>query len=161
MAPWAIACIAAAVPFSTTAAFPRSPEAAEIGAIAAAGARHPQDGPHVDLRLRSDAESFVASISMNLVFLDWLLTFEREDSDRIDPGELPGLEPKLLAYFAAQMPVTIDGVRVDPRVSNLRVNDPDEVLLPLFPISGWRGLRKVSFELSYPLKSPPDEIGVV
>ena len=98
---------------------------------------------------------------MNLVFLDWLLTFEREDSDRIDPGELPKLEPKLLAYFAAQMPVTIDGVRVDPRVSNLRVNDPDEVLLPLFPISGWRGLRKVSFDLSYPLKSPPDEIGVV
>ena len=123
--------------------------------------RHPQDGPHCDLKFRLEGEEFSADISMNLVFLDWLLTFEREDSERIDPGELPKLEPKLLAYFASQMPVTIDRVRVDPRIANLRVNDPDEVLLPLFPISGWRGLRKVSFELTYPLKSPPNEIGVV
>ena len=133
----------------------------ENAAIAALSARHPQDGPHCDLKFRLEGTAFSADISMNLVFLDWLLTFEREDSDRIDPGELPGLEPKLLAYFAAQMPVTVDRVRVDPRIANLRVNDPDEVLLPLFPISGWRGLRKVSFELSYPMKSPPNEIGVV
>ena len=98
---------------------------------------------------------------MNLVFLDWMIAFEREDPERVDERELAGLEPKLLAYFAAQMPVTIDGVRVDPRMAGLRVNDPDEVLLPLFPISGWRGLRKVSFELSYPVKAPPGEISVV
>ena len=98
---------------------------------------------------------------MNLVFLDWMIASEREDPERIDARELTGLEPKLLAYFAAQMPVTIDRVRVDPRIARLRVNDPDEVLLPLFPISGWRGLRKISFELSYPLKSPPNEVSVV
>lgn len=123
--------------------------------------RHPQDGPHCDLKFRLDGQAFVADISMNLVFLDWMLEFQRESEDRIDPSELPALEPKLLAYFSAQMPVTIDGVRVDPKVAALRVNDPDEVLLPLFPISGWRGLRKISFELAYPVKAPPNEVSVV
>jgi hypothetical protein len=161
VAPWAIACIAAAVPFSTTVASPRSPEAAEIGAIAAAAARHPQDGPHVDLRLRSDAESFVASISMNLVFLDWMLDTGREDPERIDASELPRIGAMLSDYFAQQMPVSIDGVRVPPRIEGLEVNDPDPVLLPLFPLSGWQGLRKIAFELVYPLKSPPQTVSVV
>ena len=129
--------------------------------IAALSERHPQDGPHCDLKFRLDAQAFLAEISMNLVFLDWMIASEREAPERVDARELTGLEPKLLAYFAAQMPVTIDRVRVEPRIAKLRVNDPDEVLLPLFPISGWRGLRKISFELSYPLKSPPGEVSVV
>jgi hypothetical protein len=52
-------------------------------------------------------------------------------------------------------------VRVAPILKDLRLNDPDEVLLPLFPISGWRGLRKVEFALEYPVKSAPDAISVV
>jgi hypothetical protein len=98
---------------------------------------------------------------MNLVFLDWMLDAPREDEERIDPSELGALAPRLEAYFAAQMPVEVDGVRVAPILRDLRLNDPDEVLLPLFPISGWRGLRKVEFSLGYPLKSPPDTVSVV
>jgi hypothetical protein len=123
--------------------------------------RHPQDGPHCDLKFRVTPEAFVAEISMNLVFLDWMLEFPREDGERIDPSELPQLAPLLSSYFTAQMPVSVDRVRVAPTVRAMSVNDPDEVLLPLFPISGWRGLRKVSFELAFPLKSAPGEISVV
>ena len=133
----------------------------ENAANHADSSRHPQDGPHCDLKFKVDETAFVAEISMNLVFLDWLLEFKREDSERIDPSELPALKPTLLAYFAAQMPVSIDAVRVEPSLRALSVNDPDEVLLPLFPTSGWRGLRKVSFELAYPLKTPPNEIALV
>ena len=98
---------------------------------------------------------------MNLVFLDWMLEVSREDQERVDQTELAVLAPRLEAYFAAQMPVEIDGVRVAPILRELRVNDPDEVLLPLFPISGWRGLRKVEFSLDYPVKSAPDTVAVV
>jgi hypothetical protein len=123
--------------------------------------RHPQDGPHCDLKFRLHEREFVAAISMNFVFLDWMLEFPREDPERIDASELPQLAPRLSSYFAAQLPVTIDGVRVDAVVRDLEVNDPDEVLLPLFPISGWKGLRKVGFELSFPIKSAPDQISVM
>ena len=133
----------------------------ESGAISNAAALHPQDGPHVDLRFRLEQRAFVASLSMNLVFLDWVLEVPREDAERVDPSELGVLGPRLEAYFAAQMPVEIDGVRVAPILRDLRLNDPDEVLLPLFPISGWRGLRKVEFFLDYPVKSAPDTISVV
>ena len=142
--------------FTTTAAA-AMPERVAFAAIAA---RHPQDGPHVDLRFRVDRAEFVIEASMNLVFLDWMLDAPREDPERIDESELPGLAERLERYFAQQMPVRIDGVVVPPAIRAVQVNAPDESLLPLFPISGWKGLRKIFFNLAYPLKSAPDEISL-
>lgn len=147
--------------FSTTPTRDRTRELHGILTKREESALHPQDGPHCDLKFRLSETEFVAAISMNIVFLDWMLEFPRENPERIDASELAALAPRLSAYFGAQMPVAMDGVRVDPVVRALEVNDPDEVLLPLFPISGWRGLRKVGFELAYPVKSPPRDIGVV
>lgn len=155
------AAVAAAVPCSTTHGATDPVVAADLAANRTDLARHPQDGPHCDLKFRLEGTVFTVDIAMNLVFLDWMIAFERESEDQVHASELPALEPKLRAYFSAQMPVTIDGVRVDPRIGSLAVNDPDEVLLPLFPISGWRGLRKVSFTLTYPIQAAPDEIGIV
>jgi len=64
------AAVAAVALCSTTtnaaaAAFKR-----ENPAIAALSERHPQDGPHCDLKFRLDGQAFSAEISMNLVFLD-------------------------------------------------------------------------------------------
>ena len=106
-----------------------------------ARARHPQDGPHVDLRFRLENTEFLAEISMNLVFLDWMIQSSREDEERIDASELALLQPRLLQTLSQQMPVSIDGVRVEPVLRTLTSNDPDQALLPLFPLSGWRGLR--------------------
>ena len=36
---------------------------------------HPQDGPHVDIRIFIDAEAVVLQLEMNLVFLDYLVIF--------------------------------------------------------------------------------------
>ncbi len=126
-----------------------------------AEARHPQDGPHVDLRFRLENTEFLAEISMNLVFLDWMIQSSREDDERIDASELVLLQPRLLQTLSQQMPVSIDGVRVDPVLRALTVNDPDQALLPLFPLSGWRGLRKISFTVAYSVKAPPQQISVV
>lgn len=155
------AVAALGVTLCTTQPVRGSNDSVETAAFFTTNARHPQDGPHVDLRFRLDKAAFVASISMNLVFLDWMLEVPREDPERLDATELRLLGPKLEAYFAAQMPVEIEGVRVAPILRDLRLNDPDEVLLPLFPISGWRGLRKIEFSLDYPVKSEPDAISVV
>ncbi len=161
VAPACCAAVACAVGFSTTAEVHGAAVPCGIRTNDNLDARHPQDGPHCDLKFAVGSDEFVATVSVNLVFLDWMLEFPRENTERVDPIELPSLAPRLEAYFAAQMPVEIDGVRVAPVVRALSVNDPDEVLLPMFPISGWRGLRKVGFELAFPLKAPPDSVSVV
>ena len=111
---------------------------------------HPQDGPHVDLRFRVERDRLVVEVGMNLVFLDWMVGTGRESPERIDPSELAAVGRVLDDYFAAQMPVAIDGTRVEPKIEALQLNNPDESLLPLFPLSGWAGLRKVFFHLVFP-----------
>ena len=133
---------------------------AERASFALIAERHPQDGPHVDLRFRVDRAEFVIEASMNLVFLDWMIDTSREDPERIDDSELPEIAVRLERYFAQQMPVRIDGIVVPPAIRAVQVNAPDESLLPLFPISGWKGLRKIFFNLAYPLKAAPDEISL-
>ncbi|MBL9121332.1 MAG: hypothetical protein JNL80_15595 [Phycisphaerae bacterium] len=131
-------------------------------AMAAAGAagetgRHPQDGQHVDLRFELRSDALVADISMNLVFLDEVLPPHREQPDRIELSELRAVEGELTARMADLCVITVDGRRIAPRIEGLAMNDPDESLLPLFPISGMRGLRKVRFDLVHPLDSPLGE----
>jgi hypothetical protein len=127
---------------------------------------HPQDGPHVDLRLELRADAFTIEASMNLLFLDEAIDSGREQEDRIELSELRALRPALEARMAELCRVAIDGVVVPPRLEGLAKNDPDEALLPLFPRSGFRGLRKIRFELVYPLPSagkgadPPRSIAI-
>ncbi|MSR41553.1 MAG: hypothetical protein EXS10_06595 [Phycisphaerales bacterium] len=111
---------------------------------------HPQDGPHIDLHVRVEAERVLLEIGINLVFLDWLGDFPREDLERVDASELPRVAKRLEQVFADQVRVTADGVALVPRIIDIGSNDPDEALLPLFPVSGWRGLRKLKLEVAYP-----------
>lgn len=129
-----------------------------VVATAASGeSLHPQDGPHVDLRLELKRDAFVVEASMNLLFLDEVLVPEREQPDRIELSELRALRPALTARMNELCQVEIDGRRVEGRIEGLAKNDPDEALLPLFPRSGFRGLRKVRFELVYALAAPSDD----
>ena len=128
----------------------------------AAGERtaHPQDGPHAEVEFEVGEDRVTVRIGMNLVFLDHLVESHRETPDRIEPSELRALAPRLEAYFAEACASEADGVRLRPRIERLARNDPDESLLPLFPRSGLRGLRKIRFELEYPLVPPVREIAV-
>jgi hypothetical protein len=128
--------------------------------IAAAGSLHPQDGPHAELEIAVGDDRVTVRIGMNLVFLDYLVESHRELADRIEPAELRALAPRLEAYFAERCAIEADGTRLRPRIERLARNDPDESLLPLFPRSGLRGLRKIRFELEYPFVAPVREIGV-
>lgn len=121
---------------------------------------HPQDGPHVDIRIFIDADAVVFQLEMNLVFLDFLVDFPREDPARISSVEWPALQPALLEFFQRSHPVRIDDRRVLPEMEELQINDPDLALLPLFPISGEQGLRKVRFKLIYPTTSMPSKVEI-
>ncbi len=123
--------------------------------LAATLGLHPQDGPHVDLRLFIEDERVVVRIEMNLVFLDEMLDYPREDPNKISAEEWPALQPMLEDHVLNGNAVTIDGVRAYPTLENLQINQPDLRLLPLFPYSGERGLRKIRFELVYPVPDPP------
>ena len=116
---------------------------------------HPQDGPHVDVRLFIEEEVVRIRLEMNLVFLDEMVDFPRENGDRISTMEWTDLPSVLQEFFDTEHPVVINGVRVRPSLEKLQINDPDLRLLPLFPVSRERGLRKVRFELLYPVSAPP------
>lgn len=128
---------------------------------AAPASAHPQDGPHCDVRgaLRDDALEL--RLSMNLVFLDAMVATPRESPDVIAAAELEGVRAALLEHLVALHPVTIDGVVVEPTAGPLTASDPDPALLPLFPLSGMRGLRKVEITLRYPIAAPPRRISFV
>ena len=125
---------------------------------ASAARLHPQDGPHVDVKIRILAEQVMIRLEMNLVFLDEVIDLPRERTERVSGPEFEEMIEKLAAFFATNHLVKIDGIQVRPTVERVRINDPDLALLPLFPMSGEMGLRKVRFDLSYPLKQPPSRV---
>ncbi len=112
-------------------------------------ALHPQDGPHIDLHVRIDDRRVLLEVGINLVFLDWLGEFPREDMERVDASELPLVAKRLEKIFSDRVVVMADGRALAPRIIDISSNDPDEALLPLFPVSGWRGLRKLKLDIVY------------
>lgn len=125
-------------------------------------ALHPQDGPHVDLRVVVDDDRVVMKIEMNFVFLDAMVDLDREDPARISAEEWAVVPGILEDHFLNLEIVRIDGTLVYPELENLQLNDPDLRLLPLFPVSGERGLRKIRFELVFGVPDPPpDRVEIV
>ena len=98
-------------------------------------ALHPQDGPHVDLRVVVDDDRVVMKIEMNFVFLDAMVDLDREDPARISAEEWAVVPGILEDHFLNLEIVRIDGTLVYPELENLQLNDPDLRLLPLFPVS--------------------------
>ncbi|MEE2681452.1 MAG: hypothetical protein VX641_03670 [Planctomycetota bacterium] len=118
----------------------------------------PVDGPHVEIKVKLTPEYLVMQVTMNIVFLDQAMTFERERYDLIDPSEGPALLEVLDDWAADALVARIDGVEVTPLVEGLMINDPDTSMMPLMRQTGMRGLRKVRFNLQWPVKSAPQEI---
>ena len=118
----------------------------------------PVDGPHVEIKVKLDSDKLVMQVTMNIVFLDQAMVFERERFDIIDPSEGPALLEVLDAWAAENLVARIDGVEVQPLVEGLMINDPDTSMLALMQQTGMRGLRKVRFNLEWSIKSAPQEI---
>lgn len=143
-------CLAAAAALTWLAASP-----------VVAGALHPQDGPHADIRISMTDEALRFDVTMNLAFVDEIAPTEREFLEDLPDVEAPMVEAALAAYFRDRNRVTIDDVEVAPRLEGFAVLRPDEALLPLFPQSGRRGLLRVGFDLWYTFESPPQRVSMV
>lgn len=124
-------------------------------------AAHPQDGPHVDLRFEILEDAVVARVSMNLVFLDELVETPRELPEAITDRERVGVRAALLEHLRTAHPLIVNGNVIEPEASEVTVADPDPALLPLFPRSGMRGLRKIEMTLTYPLAAPATKVAFV
>ena len=134
-----------------------------VGISATALARpmvDPVDGPHVDLKLSLEPDALRMQVTMNIVFLDEAMEFERELADRIDPAEGPALLEALQRWADVDLVADIDGVAVNPIVDGLLINDPETTYLALMVRTGMRGLRKVRFDVEWPLKSEPSDISL-
>jgi hypothetical protein len=120
----------------------------------------PADGPHVELKLSLDPDALRMEVTMNIVFLDAIITFPREQPSVISPIEGPALLDALQGWADTSLLAEVDGIDVIPLVDGLMISDPSDDLLPLFPRTGMRGIRKVRFEVTWPLKSAPQEISI-
>ena len=87
---------------------------------ASAARLHPQDGPHVDVKIRILAEQVMIRLEMNLVFLDEVIDLPRERTERVSGPEFEEMIEKLAAFFATNHLVKIDGIQVRPTVERVR-----------------------------------------
>ena len=101
----------------------------------------PVDGPHVEIKVKLSPEYLLMQVTMNIVFLDSAMEFERERYDLIDPSEGPALLEVLDQWADEFLAARIDGVEVKPLVEDLMINDPDTSMLTLMRQTGMRGLR--------------------
>lgn len=123
--------------------------------VAQAAARdglHPQDGPHADVEIEILDSAVRFDVFMNLVMVDEMGNFRRENPSDVHPVEEEVLREGLLEYFASEHRVAVDGVEVAPILTHFRVvrGEPSNVVL--FPMTGLRGLNKVHLVLEYPIK---------
>jgi hypothetical protein len=109
--------------------------------------------------VRDDGVTF--NIMMNLVFADAIVDVPRENPEVLHEVEVASLRDALLEYFTAENEVRIDGEVVAPVMAEFERIEPDLSLLPLFPISGTRGISKVRFALDYPAASTPQQVAMI
>ncbi len=119
---------------------------------------HPADGPDADVRILVDSEKVRFQITLNLAFVDEIISVAREDESALHPVEYEWVRGALFDYFRDTNGVEIDGVEVVPVDQGFEVFEPDLSLLPLFPRTGRRGLLKVLLLLDYPVKARPTQV---
>ena len=121
---------------------------------------HPQDGPHVDLRIEIGAEAVQLKTIVNLAFADELVEPARENLDTIHPVEQAALADGLFEALASRNRIVVDGTEISPERGRFEVFDPDPALTGLFPVYGARALTQVRIDLEYALTAPPETVTI-
>ncbi|MFT4539686.1 MAG: hypothetical protein ACI841_002471 [Planctomycetota bacterium] len=126
------------------------------------GARdlHPSDGPDVDLRITIKESNVRASVTLNLAFIDEILTVARESEDSIHPAELEGLREDMVGHLRKHFRISVDDVAVTPVEHDFGCEPADESLLMLFPNAGARALIRVRSVLDFPVKAAPESVRI-
>ena len=133
--------------------------AALLGACAS-HAEHPQDGPHVDIRIVVSDEDVRMTLGMNLPFLDEAIPTERELNAQVDPSEEDAVLAAVRRLVSEDTAITIDGVEVAPQLERLDIERLSEDSLYLFPNSGRSALTRFNIVAAYPCQSPPKSVQI-
>lgn len=121
---------------------------------------HPQDGPHIDLRIQVADDAIRLEAIVNLAFADELVEPARESVDTIHPVEWDALHGSLMARMHELNRFTVDGKVLEPVAGEFEVVDPDSSLVGLFPAYGARALTQIHLDWEYPLDAPPETVTI-
>ncbi|MEZ6243236.1 MAG: hypothetical protein R3B57_09345 [Phycisphaerales bacterium] len=120
---------------------------------------HPQDGPHVELRISVEDDAVRWTVGANLAFIDEMIPPARESLQSVSEGERGPLLEQLEAVLREQVKVSLDGEGVTPTIDSIQLYaDPDPSLVVLFPKNGMRALIRCVAVLVYPTDHPPETV---
>lgn len=116
---------------------------------------HPQDGPHVDLRLAIDTTGITFQIGLNLAFIDEALALPREALDQVGGVEALDIEEGLREYLANRVVVEADGRVLAPIIDRYEFfDDPEPWMIGAFPRYGARALIRAAVVVRYEAQDP-------
>lgn len=121
---------------------------------------HPQDGPHVDLRIEITPPQVLFEVVLNLAFADELVPIARESVDVLHPVEYGALEASLRERFGALVDVLAGDEPLSASPGVFEVYEPDPSLMGLFPVYGPRALTQIRLHWSYTLPSESDTVAI-
>ncbi|MEO1718407.1 MAG: hypothetical protein AAFR76_15005 [Planctomycetota bacterium] len=121
---------------------------------------HPQDGPHVDIRLVVSDQDVRMTLGLNLPFLDAALPTSRELASDVAPSEEALVLGAVRRLVAEDTRITIDGTPVEPSFERLDIERMSEDSIYLFPNSGRSALTRFNVVAVYPCQSPPQQIDI-
>ncbi len=126
----------------------------------AARAEHPQDGPHVDIRIAVSDEDVRMTLGLNLPFLDEAIPTQRELASEVAPAEEAEVFKAVRQLVTEDTTFTINGEIVKPTLERVEIERLSEDSLYLFPNSGRSALTRFSVVAVYPCPSPPKRIDI-
>ncbi len=130
-----------------------------LAATHSRAALHPQDGPHVEIRIAIEDDAVRWTSGLNLAFIDEMIEPSRESLQHLTDDEQDALLRRLEAYLVENIRVSIDGEPVRPRVESLDLHaDPDPSLVVLFPKMGMRALIRGVAVLAFDTDTPPETV---
>ncbi len=123
-------------------------------------ARHPQDGPDVDLRVKIEESKVEIQAIVNLVFCDEVIGQTRLFEESVEKNEVAPLREALLAKFQKEVAVKIDGIAVSPSQKDCQILPYEESDAEFFPQMGMRAVIKFRVTFSYSLKTSPRSVAL-
>lgn len=112
-----------------------------------------RDGPDADVRLQVEDDAVVVSMTLNLAFVDLAAPVARADRDVVAREEEERLLDGLLEFVSRDVPVEIDGERVDPVLRSFAVYNGEPAVARIYPKYGMRASGVAHLVVEYP--APP------
>ncbi|MFK7884096.1 MAG: hypothetical protein AB8F26_07940 [Phycisphaerales bacterium] len=132
-----------------------------LGVECRAGAVHPQDGPHADLRVAIEDDLVRFSIGVNLAFLDEAIDAPREALGEISDPEAERTLNDFRELLLEQATCVVNGRPIQPVFERLEIfTNPDPGMIAVFPKMGNRALIRATAIMRFDAPSITDTVEI-